>query len=357
MSRYHLLLATGIIISLFIIPNLYSQEINDPEAEYIRIKNIAFEGRLDEAIILARKLVNTFPSYGDARILLGRITAWQNDYTNAIAIIDTLLKTDPDNSDALSAKRDILKWLTESTPSKTEIKGGYHFDTFDKPYLRYWHIFSAGAGHKFTHGQASLLLNVGNFLTDEPIPDTPFDFQISGEAYPEISERNYAYVSYAMSPGRYFPSHRVSLEFWHMLKAGWVVSAGLNYYYFDRNVFITHGSVEKYIGRYWFSVKGFIYLKDEGPTLSGYINGRRYLNDNDYLQITLSTGTAPDEPFDIQADLMRLSAHAIRMAYNKKINNRIALMVTTGYSLEEYAEELWRNRFEGGLNIICGLAK
>ena len=71
---------------------LLSQEIiADPEAEYARIRALAFEGKHDIASADARKLVNSFPSYGDARILLGRILAWQKDYANAAAVIDTLL--------------------------------------------------------------------------------------------------------------------------------------------------------------------------------------------------------------------------------------------------------------------------
>ena len=34
---------------------------------------MAFDGKYTQAAIDARKLVNAFPTYGDARILLGRI--------------------------------------------------------------------------------------------------------------------------------------------------------------------------------------------------------------------------------------------------------------------------------------------
>jgi len=110
-------------------------------------------------------------------------------------------------------------------------------------------------------------------------------------------------------------------------------------------------SVEKYAGNYWFSLKGFMYFKDEGPTTSVYFNARRYFNDKDYLQLTLGTGTAPDEPFDIQADLMRLNAHSVRLAWNFSATPRLMVRLGGGYSIEEYAEEEWRNRFEGGISL------
>ncbi len=80
----------------------------------MRIRTIAFEGDYETAAAAARKLVNAFPSYGDARILLGRILAWQKDFKQAAAVIDTLLATDPDNEDALSARRDISLWSKDN---------------------------------------------------------------------------------------------------------------------------------------------------------------------------------------------------------------------------------------------------
>src|SRR5512139_1193948 len=124
---------------------LFSQEDFNPETEFLRIRSIAFEGNYAEAAAAARKLVNAYPSYGDARILLGRILAWQKDYKQAAAVIDTLLKTEPNNADALSARRDITLWSKVNTPVATDIRAGYYFDYFTEPYSRFWQVFKAGA--------------------------------------------------------------------------------------------------------------------------------------------------------------------------------------------------------------------
>ncbi len=329
----------------------FSQEIQDPESEFLRIREIAFSGDYSVAAADARRLVNSYPSYGDARILLGRILAWQKNFKEAAAVIDTLLATDPDNADALSARKDITLWSKENTPVTTDIRTGYFFDTFNQPYDRFWQVFKAGAGHKFNWGQAATGINVGNINIGDPAPGNVTELQFEAEAWPHITSRNYAYLAYAYSPGTYFPRHRAAAELWQILPEGWAVSAGANYYYFDRNVFIALASVEKYLGKYWLSAKGFVYFKDGGPTTSFYLNGRRYFDDTDYFQITLGTGTAPDEPFDIQADLMRLSAHSIRLAYNVSLSPRLVMRVGGGYSREEYDEEVWRNRFEGGVTF------
>ena len=195
-------------------------------------------------------------------------------------------------------------------------------------------------------------MNIGNAIIGDPAPDNATEFQIEAEAFPKISDKNYAYLAYAFSPGEYFPGHRAAAELWQTLPAGWAVSAGMNYYYFDRNIFIALASLEKYLGKYWFSLKGYLYFKDDGLTFSGYLKTRRYFNEINYLQLTLGAGTAPDEPFDIQTDLMRYSAYSARLAYNVMLAPRFRMQVGAGYSYEEYSESMWRNRFEGFVNFV-----
>jgi YaiO family outer membrane protein len=356
MRRFFILLFVGLIIPCLLdVSLLISQEINDPEAEYLRIRTMAFDGEHEAAATAARKLVNAFPDYGDARILLGRILAWQKDYKQAAAVIDTLLLKEPDNADALAARRDISLWSKENTAVATDLRTGYSFDYFTLPYTRFWQVFSLGAGHRFSWGPSAIGLNIGNLTTDEVTNLQATELQFEAETYPKISNKNYAYLSYAYSPGKYFPTHRSAVELWQILPEGWAISAGLNYYYFDRHIFIAMGSVEKYINKYWLSGKCYVYFKDEGPTTSFYLNIRRYFNDFNYLQLTLGTGTAPDEPFDIKSDIMRLSANSIRLAYNFSISGRLSLRIGAGYSREEYEESMMRDRFEGSLNLIYAI--
>ena len=356
MSRLLILLFVGLFIpGLAGLSQIYAQEGIDPETEFIRIRSMAFDGNYTDAATAARKLLNAYPSYGDVRILLGRILAWQKNYDQAAAVIDTLLMTEPDNADALSARKDIAVWSKENTAVSTDLRTGYSFDYFTEPYTRYWQVFNIGAGHRFNWGPALAWVNIGNLITDEATNLTATEIQFEAEAYPRLSKKNYAYLDYAYSPGTYFPKHRAAVELWQVLPAGWAVSAGLNYYYFDRNIYIALASVEKYLGKYWFSGKCYIYFKDNGPTTSFYLKARRYFNDFNYLQVTLGTGTAPDEPFDIQSDITRLSANSIKLAYNFSITRKFSTRVELGYSREEYEESLMRDRFEGSLNLIYAL--
>jgi len=353
MNRY--LVLTIIVAGLLNTIQVFSQDTINPESEYQRIKTIAFDGDYATAAVAARKLVNMYPSYGDARILLGRILAWQKDYINAAAVIDTLLLKDPGNEDARSARRNIFMWSKDNTPVSTDIRAGYTFDSFREPYSRFWQVFNAGAAHKFKWGPAYAGLNIGNIRIGEPSPSNASEFQLEAEAWPNITSKNYADLEYAYSPGKYFPRHRAAAEVWQILPAGWAISAGLNYYYFDRSAFIALASIEKYVGKYWLSLKGFVYFKDIGTRASIFVNARRYFNDKDYLQITLGTGAAPDEPFDIQTNLMRLNANTVRLAYNLSVSHKLMMRIGAGYSSEEYRETIWRNRFEGNINFIYAI--
>ncbi len=356
MNRRPVLLIIVFVLSrIFISVPLCSQNISDPEAGYARVRAIAFSGKLDSAASEARKLVNSFPSYGDARILLGRILAWKKDYADAEAVIDTLLLSEPGNADALSVKRDIMLWSKNISPVSTGLRAGYSFDSFKQPYDRFWQIFNAGAEQRFKWGLAAAGVNIGNAIIGGASPDRATEWQLEAEAYPKLSDKNYAYVAYAFSPGKYFPGHRAAMEIWQVLPAGWVISGGLNYYYFDRNIFIGTASVEKYTGKYWISLKGFIYFKDNGPTTSGYLTVRRYFNDYNFLQVAMGAGSAPDEPFDVMTDLMRLSAYSLKVTYNVSVAPRLMMRIGAGYSREEYENNIWRNRYEGNINFIYAI--
>lgn len=391
------------------------QQIADPEAEYSRIRAVALSGHYQEAALAARQLLKEYPGYGDARVLLGRVLAWDGQYQEAAAVIDSLLVTDPDNADAQSARLDIAFWsgdnalaekmaaallaenptdttvreklikallaqgkreqaLAESdsllklSPENTfaaslrepqrdirrydNIRLTYSFDSHTVPYRRFWQQAAIGGSHRFERGSAGAGVNIGHIRTESADIVTATELQFEVEAAPVLSSRNYAYINYAFSPGRYYPRHRASLEVWEMMPAGWAVSAGVNYYYFDRNIFIAGLSLEKYLGNYWFSGKALFYFKDIGVTTSFYLTARRYFNDTDYLQLVLGAGTAPDEPFDIQTDLARQSAYSVRLTYFRLLSDSFAIRAHAGYSAEEYSSDGFRNRVEGSLGLV-----
>lgn len=353
---------------------------SNPELLYDSIRVIALDGRLPEAEVMARNLVENHNGYGDAVVLLARIIAWQERYAEAVEILDSLIVRQPEHADARDARETIREWmdgaaaiqesdtvLTREGRQESDIKAagmesdtafrgvdlytGYSFDTFEKPYQRFWQIFSMGAIYPTAKGPLLGGVNFGNLRSDQLTGESETGIQIQAEYWPKTGEKGYAWIAWAYSPFRYFPQHRISAEYWHSLSKGWVVSAGASYYYFDRNIFIPAFSVEKYLGKFWFSGKTYVHLKDAGNTASFFLTARRYLNDFDYLQLTAGAGTAPDEPYDIAADLDRQGAIAFKAAVNKGLGSQLAVKAGMGYSREEYTGNLKRNRFEGFVTL------
>ena len=358
-KSYRSLLVT-ILIAVITAGSLFSQAITDPEEEYSRVRSLALTGNYTEAEPAARELVRQYPDYGDARVLLGRILAWQGRYDEGAAVIDTLLATDPENTDAIEAARDIRRWSrdrSQQVTPPTDIRAGWMFDTYNEPYERFWQVFTLGAGHRFSWGQAVASVNYGHINIGEPDNTTGNDIQFAAEAWPELTKSNYAYLAYAYSPGPWFPRHRAALELWQTLPKGWAVSAGGNYYYFDQSIYIGTLSVEKYTGSWWFSGRGYFHFKDIGITTSFFGNARRYFGTTDYLQLTLGAGTAPDEPYDIITDLERQQAASVRLTYFNQINSYWSIRLGAGYSYEKYTESDYRSRFEGNVGVIRGIGK
>jgi YaiO family outer membrane protein len=348
------------VIMVMIEGSLFAQDVNDPEQEYSRIRTLALAGNYTEAEPAARALVKQYPGYGDARVLLGRILAWQGLYDEGAAVIDTLLKTEPDNTDAGEALRDIRRWSrdrSQQNTAPTDIRGGYLFDTYSEPYDRLWQVFSLGAGHRFSWGTAVATANLGHIMLGTPSDITGNDFQIAAEAWPELTATNYAYVAYAFSPGNWFPRHRAALELWQSFTHGWALSVGANYYYFDKSIYLGTLSLEKYLGDWWFSGRGYFHFKDIGVTTSVFVNARRYMGTTDFLQLTLGTGTAPDEPYDIITDLERQKATSIRLTWFNQLGPYWSVRIGTGYSYEKYNASDYRHRFEGSIGVIRGIGK
>ncbi len=384
MYRFYIPLV--ILLLLILAPRSSGQVIpDDPIAAFDTIRTIAFEGRLADAEIMARQLVMDTPGNGDAVVLLARIIAWQERYNAAIEMLDSLLIEQPEHEDAKIARITINRWLqsssvrdsltadtavlqanddelktkigndTTANPIDTHI--GYNFDTFSQPYLRFWQIFSAGAEYKTGIGPVLWTLNYGNMHADVDEKIDKSSIQVQGEFWPKISKRTYAWLAYAYSPFTYFPIHRAAAQYWYNLNKGWVLSAGASYYYFDRNILIPSIAVEKYVSNYWFAAQTYIHLKEAGTTTSVFLKARGYFDDINYIQLTAGAGTAPDEPWDIAADLDRQNAIAFKLTVNKKISDRFTVKCSAGYSHEEYINEQWRNRYEAFIRLIYSPAR
>lgn len=397
-----------------------SFEAMNPEEQFNLVQSLAYSGEYETARGYGKKVLDSIPNYHDVTLMVARTFMWEQLFDSARVYINKVVGYDPDNQEAKMALIDLayfeknmqqveqlapelikndpdnivlrekyavalmaneqealagsqadsilmqdsinviaLDIKNQLTPKNKpiEITVGYSFDHFSKPYTRWWHLYTGGARKEMKWGSLEGRINVGHLSAIDSI-EAATEWQLEAESYINLTKSAYAMVLYGYSPYDHFPTHKTSLEVWHLLPASMAASLGGSYYNWgSSHNFIGTASLEKYWNKYWFCLRGYAYFKDIGIKGSYYFTARRYFNDIDFFQLTLGTGTAPDEPFDIKTDLQRLSATSIRCMLLKKVAPKWKLRAGLGYAYEEYFDDLYRNRFDGTVSFIYSLGR
>ena len=387
----------------------------DPEAKFVMVRNLAESDQLKAAEKLALEILQEEPEYLDVKTYLALILGRQKEFDRGLTLLDEVLQSDPSSTDALTARCSLLYWsenwsalvsaTTEAmgvvgedadllflqalayketgdedaalaaldrlleiepehprgTPLKLEIQtkriapeicGRYMYDHFKEPYLRRWHMLTVGGNYPITRGTISPYLNAGHFISEGEDFLSTTAFQLNTDAYLNITQKNYILLGYGIGTGTYLPRHRAILHAWQTLPAGWAVSAGARYFYFDQHYMFYAVGVEKYLGNYWFDLKNYIFSKSYGFSMSSYLTVRRYLeNEFNHVSLTVGYGTSPDEPITAVVDLQRLNAFSVRANLMKQLSGRIRIGAGIGYSYEEYNEQMLRHRW----NVMMGI--
>jgi YaiO family outer membrane protein len=233
----------------------------------------------------------------------------------------------------------------------------YFYDHFSKPYRRNWHMLTLGGSFPIRRGTILPYVN-GGYHTGE---DISTDIQFNLDAYLHLGSKNYMLAGIGLSPNGevdYLPARRAALEIWQVLPAGFAVSAGARYFYWDDHFTFLTLSGEKYVGDYWLSLRSYLFSKEHGLSSSWYFSARRYLAHRfNYLTATIGYGTAPDEPLLVASDLDRLSAVSFRAGFSWKIRYNLRWYSMMGYAFEEFSDREYRNRIDFRTGIYIGLKR
>lgn len=371
-----IILVTCSLVQIF----AQDDQLSKPESEFARMRGLAGSGDYAAAKKIGHELLEENADYFDVALYLARVYGWGKSFDTAYMILDEVIEKAPELYEAYETCADLAYWdnnmerldscaaqaaeiqpdsagaferykvaLLQSRPQpkEPEIFAFYSYDHFSVPYVRNWHMLTAGGEIPFKYGTLIPSLN-GGYLAGAEAPAT--DLQINLDAYLNFGRTTYALLGYGFSPNGsvdYFPGHRAAAEVWQSLPLGFALSAGMRYFYWDQNFTFLTFSAEKYAGNYWFSFRNYLFFKDYGVSGSYYLSARRYFETKyDYLMLTVGYGTAPDEPIDVISDLERLNAATARIEFSKKITPAIRLLSMVGYAWEEYADQEYRNRFD-----------
>ena len=364
---------------------------SNPEMEFARMRDLAAAGDYDDAKQIGNMLLEENETYHDVALYLARVLGWESNFDSAYMVIDRVIAMEPGLYEAYATCVDLAYWennlekleacaasATELEPDSAgvfdkykvalqqgqspsdqlEIFGYYSYDHFSKPYVRNWHMLTAGGEIPFKYGKLIPSVN-GGYMAGASSPAT--DLQLNLDAYLTLGKTTYALAAYGFSPNgelNYFPGHRAAAEVWQALPKGFGISAGLRYFYWDQNFTFLTFSAEKYAGNYWFSFRNYLFFKDYGVSGSYYLSTRRYFDTRfNYLTLTLGYGTAPDEPINVVSDLERLNAVSGRLELSKKLTPGIRGVAMVGYAWEEYADQEYRSRIDMRLGAYFVIKK
>ncbi len=364
---------------------------SDPEKEFERMRELAGAGDYSDAKQIGYKLLEENEAYHDVALYLARILGWESSFDSAYMVLDRIIAMEPGLYEAYTTCVDLAYWennlerfdscaalANELEPDtagvfdryrvalqqgqfpspQTELFGYYSYDHFSKPYVRNWHMLTAGGEIPIKYGKLIPSVN-GGYMAGASSPAT--DLQINLDAYLTLGKTTYALAAYGFSPNgelNYFPGHRAAAEVWQALPKGFGISAGIRYFYWDQNFTFLTFSAEKYAGNYWFSFRNYLFFKDYGVSGSYYLSARRYFDTRfNYLTLTLGYGTAPDEPINVVSDLERLSAVSGRLEFSKKITPGVRGVAMVGYAWEEYFDQEYRSRIDMRLGAYFVIKK
>jgi YaiO family outer membrane protein len=363
----------------------------DPESGFDLMRSHAEHGRTGQAKELGYRILEQEPDYHDVSLYLVRVHGWEGSYDSAYALLDEVILKEPGLLEAYVTGVDIAYWdndwvrlqayaekALELEPGLSEVEEKiqlarnqrllsrqvpeiyfhYYYDHFGVPYVRNWHMLTAGGTIPLQSVTLMPYLNAG-YHAGGATPST--DLQMNLDGYVTLGKKNYALVGYGFSPDgelNYLPGHRGVGEIWQALPAGFSISAGFRFFYWEESFIFATISGEKYLGDYWFSLRNYLFFKEVGPSASFYLTVRRYFGDIfNYLSLTAGYGTAPDEPLLVVSDLERLNAFSFRVELYRQVTERVRLGGMAGYAYEEYTDREFRHRFDFRLGTFIRLGK
>ena len=299
----------------------------------LKYANIGLTSHPDDAVFLYKK----------ARILNN-----SGDSQNAVVILNQLLKINPANKDASGL---LLTIRTAKLVHKLTLNAWvYAFDN-ENP----WSFASAAVGRKTSmFGTVTLRYNYARRFGSE-------GHQLEIDAYPAIAKGVYMYFNTGISNKKNFPFSRLSIEPYVKLPASFEMSLGFRYLNFDdkrivaldsNKVLIYTGTIGKYYGDYWFSVRSYFTPGKERWSKSINFTVRRYLADADsYFSLILGTGFSPDEQQFAFNPNYYLKSSKIDLDYQQKIATRFFLNCGSGFAREEIRTNTKRSRFSFDLGV------
>ncbi|MEM9001299.1 MAG: YaiO family outer membrane beta-barrel protein [Bacteroidota bacterium] len=304
----------------------------DADLAFMEARKIAFEGDRIQARYSLQQILQDYPQYTDAEVLLAKTYSWDGNYDEARKRLNRMTSTEKPSramwlaavkneiyannlNIALGLANKALKHLGNDTEIE-ELKRKI-IDDIEQSQLIH-NILKKEKRETHLKNTLSMASAVEVFdLIFEPMYYSTVEYQrtttigtilprinyserfdIRGvqyetELYPTITEKVYGYFNYGFSDAITYPKHKAAAELYLALPKSFEASLGARYLAFqDDDASIFTGSFGMYRGNYYLSLRPYVTRQDNGETgFSGNALIRKYLkNGYNYLGLRLGYG-------------------------------------------------------------------
>lgn len=322
----------------------------DPDEEFAKARELAFNDQRITAIATLNKILDKYPNYGDVRLFLGTLYGWDEKFKlarkefqklieldrlersywvgyitneiwadqaitaisltkkaleffpNDVELVLLKAKAEKNNHDFKKAIYTVQEYL-KNDPTNAEalafiqsikedlatnrIGVTMSADYFSEIYDP-MKYYSLSYGKQTKFGSIVARLNVNEKFEK-------FGSQIEIDAYPSIADGLYAYVNAGYSQSSIFPSWRFGGQIYKSLPKSFEASVGFRTLKFSGFTHILTGSLGKYFGNSFLYFVPYIIPSEEGISKSGNLTYRKYGSNGDqYFSITAGMGFSPE---------------------------------------------------------------
>lgn len=293
-----------------------------------------------EALEAVNKGLNYNPESKNLLLLKVKLLNDLKRWEEADALVSTILKKDPSNSNARA-----LASRIRDNSAKNKIGVSYELSHFDRQFDDPWHLLGLDYSRQTPLGAVIGKVNYGNRFKTSGV-------QFNLDAYPRLSKTFYAYLSGGYSNFSIFPKYRGGFSLYANLPFSFEADAGFRYLNFGNNTWIYTGSVGKYYKNFWFNLRTYITPSNNNVSTSYALTSRYYFGGvDDYLSLKLGTGLSPDESNNvlIGTSQYKLTSNNISLSLRKAVNAFNIVNVSFGLENQEYKLNTRGNQIDFGV--------
>lgn len=314
------------------------KEAKDPDFYFAYGSLEYWEDNYPEALRIVNKGLTHDPKSMDLLLLKSKIANGTKDFKTAKATLDEILEIDPKNADARTLEIAIKEQI-----GINEVGVTYNWMYFDKQFEDNWHI----VGLSYKRGTA-----IGSFIFRANLANKfgSNGTQFEMEAYPRLSKTFYMYLGtgYSNSTGL-FPKFRTAASLYANLPASFEAEVGFRQLKFTDNVWMYTASIGKYYKNLWFNVRTYLTPSDNNISQS-YAGTVRYYTkgSDDYLGFIVGTGISPDQNREnlLFDNMYKLKTFKTGLDYNFSVKSKNIFNISGTYYNVEYKPKTRDNQLD-----------